>query len=166
MKQRLKFMMYVAGVALLFNSCKKTDPLPKPTQEGLNTFGCKINGEVWIPTGTSGPGGTKPTLAVLKQDGTFRISANSPQQLFDMNIPKVGSIKIGEYILGTTSDSFGYFNDGSTSFLTDRTHLGKVTITFFDSNKQIISGTFQFQAKDRNSEKVIEISDGRFDITY
>ena len=106
MKRRSKLMMYVAGVTLLFNSCKK-DPLPKPTSEGLNTFGCKINGEVWIPTGTSGPGGTKTTLAILKQDGTFRISANSPQQLFDMNIPKVGSIKVGEYILGTTSDSFG-----------------------------------------------------------
>src|ERR1700733_2066445 len=33
--------------------CKKSAPppniLPPMTQEGKNTFGCKINGEVWIP---------------------------------------------------------------------------------------------------------------------
>ncbi len=52
MKQRLKPWLYLVGVALLFNSCKK-DPLPKPTQEGLNTFGCKINGKNYVPKGRS-----------------------------------------------------------------------------------------------------------------
>ena len=39
-------------VFLFCTSCKKTSPptvLPPITQNGANTFGCKINGQVWVP---------------------------------------------------------------------------------------------------------------------
>jgi hypothetical protein len=58
--------------SLLFHSCTKTpdepepDPTPTPctnclppiTTEGKNTFGCKVNGKIWLPKG----GGGSPEL--------------------------------------------------------------------------------------------------------
>ena len=32
---------------LLGLSCKKTEILPEETQNGSNTFACKVNGEIW-----------------------------------------------------------------------------------------------------------------------
>ncbi|MBL0190536.1 MAG: hypothetical protein IPQ18_04090 [Saprospiraceae bacterium] len=43
---------FVAIILSLASSCKKEkmpDALPPITTEGKGTFGCKINGEIWIP---------------------------------------------------------------------------------------------------------------------
>ncbi|MEO7444893.1 MAG: hypothetical protein ABIU55_05295 [Ferruginibacter sp.] len=48
----------------VFASCKKDktneDQLPPPTQTGANTFGCKINGKVFVPKGYDGTGRPNP----------------------------------------------------------------------------------------------------------
>ena len=151
--KKLKSVFYGLGLLLLAANCTKKDPLPDATQQGLNTFGCKIDGVAWIPTGTSGPGGTKPVSGGLRQDGTFEITA--------------GSVT-GDYSLDNRGNSYGYLNDKKVdiSYLTDKSNVGKVTILFADTTRRIISGTFYFKAKDRNSDKVIDITDGRFDLKY
>jgi len=48
-------------MSALFATCKKKDPpigtnaiaqLPPITTTGANTFGCLVNGEVWLPKGS------------------------------------------------------------------------------------------------------------------
>ena len=164
--KKLKYVFYGLGLLLLAANCTKKDPLPDATQQGLNTFGCKIDGVAWIPNGTSGPGGTKPTRASISPSGTFRISANSPQYLLTINIQKLNSNNIGEYNIGNTDNDFGYLGNNDTSFITNKDYLGKVTITKIDTINQIASGTFYFQAKDRKSQNIAEITGGRFDVIY
>lgn len=161
-------LIYAAALLCCMAGCTKKDPLPDATQQGLNTFGCNIDGVAWIPTGTSGPGGTKPVSAGLRQDGTFRIYAGSPEYLLVMNVPNVTTNKTGEYNLGNLTDNFGNFFTKATNidYLTDKSNLGKVVITKMDTTKRIVSGTFYFKAKDVKSDKVIDISNGRFDVSY
>lgn len=165
MRQLVRPLFFVISVVILFNSCKK-DPLPDLTQAGLNTFGVRIDGKPWLPTGTSGPMGTEPTYAALREDGAFRISANSTQYLLVINVPGVARKKTGEYELGFTEDNFGYFNDEKDTYLTDKDHIGSVRILKLDSAHQIISGTFHFRAKDMKSANVKEFTEGRFDVIY
>ncbi|WP_254561339.1 hypothetical protein [Dyadobacter diqingensis] len=40
------------ALLLLFWGCDKGPDLTPTTQEGKNTFSCKVNGKVWIPDGT------------------------------------------------------------------------------------------------------------------
>lgn len=50
---------------LIASSCKKDankDKLPPATQTGENTFGCLINGEVYIPKGYDGTGKPNPKV--------------------------------------------------------------------------------------------------------
>src|SRR5262245_14741740 len=53
----MKFFIYLKllAVILFFVSCKKEldDNLPQLTFEGKNTFGCRVNGECWLPEGYS-----------------------------------------------------------------------------------------------------------------
>ena len=52
MKNILTILVSVAIILSLASSCKKEkmpDALPPITTEGKGTFGCKINGEIWIP---------------------------------------------------------------------------------------------------------------------
>ena len=52
-----KIITVILLSTLLGASCKKTntpsptDQLPPTTQTGANTFGCLVNGKVWIPKG-------------------------------------------------------------------------------------------------------------------
>jgi hypothetical protein len=165
--KKIKQLIYAAALLCSMAGCTKKDPLPDATQQGLNTFGCNIDGVAWIPTGTSGPGGTKPSRAALKQDGSFEISAVSPQYLCLINI--VGSIitNVENYSLSNIPNSYGYFYNKETDndFLTDKLHLGRVTVKI-DSTNRIVSGTFSFQAKDIKSDKLVNITDGRFDLKY
>lgn len=58
MKRNNKLWLLLIALCGLFTACKKTvTPIPTPiveqlppaTQEGKNTFGCLINGNVWVP---------------------------------------------------------------------------------------------------------------------
>ena len=61
----MKNILSITMLALLCAaSCKKEnkneDQLPPATQTGANTFGCLVNGKVWIPKGFSGTGTPNP----------------------------------------------------------------------------------------------------------
>jgi len=60
-----------------------------------------------------------------------------------------------------------YYNSlyNNTSYVTKDNFKGELVITFFDSEKNIISGTFWFDAVNSEGE-VIEVRDGRFDMKH
>ncbi|MCW3074373.1 MAG: hypothetical protein JWP69_1442 [Flaviaesturariibacter sp.] len=56
-------LIAVASLMLTSVSCKKdkdNDKLPPITQNGANTFGCLVNGKVWLPKGYSTNGAPNP----------------------------------------------------------------------------------------------------------
>ena len=67
MKQKFYFhSILLLFVFLSFGGCKKhktnnsVDQLPPETETGANTFGCLVNGKVFIPKGYSGTGKPNP----------------------------------------------------------------------------------------------------------
>lgn len=169
MKRLWKPWLYLVGIALLFNSCKK-DPLPKPTQEGLNTFGCKINGKNYVPKGRS-------SLTVKVEALTIRYSSNKSLSISTASddgdiyiyIGKVDAV--GNSLLGgTTLNNVGYYEDrtgvSDIRYVTSKAYTGEVTIEKLDTSKRIISGTFQFNAYSDQNQQTASITDGRFDVTY
>ena len=151
--------------------------LPEATQEGKNTFGCLINGELFLPKG----GFSLPSLtATYYNGGVFTINAVNADNGTDKKYIEIGSLdttitKIGSYPLGLKGAKIfvgEYFREGNGCEMeTDSINTGMLTITKYmpppkGSSKQgIISGTFYFTVK-KNKCPDINITDGRFDIAF
>lgn len=152
------------------HSSSSNPVLPPETQIGANTFGCKVNGEVWIPEVPVNFGG----LYKLETDyyqGVFFVSAqrksrNGPLFSIHLNITD-GFYNIRKYHFFKDS-SLASFNDYSKPdyciYKTDSLNKGELKITKLDTKLRIISGTFYFDAK--SSCGTIKITEGRFDVNY
>jgi hypothetical protein len=172
MKRRWKSWLWAIAILFIANSCHK-DPLPKPTQKGLNTFGCRVNGEVWIPDGRKG---AIPTIEPITVIGGFSKSGNNTLDIRLFTIKSNGQILqlslanaiIGDnYFSQTLPGQINYaeFYDGNfVPFQTSSVNTGKVTITRADTINKVFSGTFEFTAG-RGKEKVV-VTDGRFDVKF
>lgn len=171
MNHFFKSLLFAALALTITVSCKDKDgDLPAPTTEGLNTFGCKINGKVWIANGaTNDPGPAGKAIEVEYEQlssTTFNLSiftnANS-QDRVQITIPKG---KVGENVLRNRyEDPFGiYYDNKYRLFNSMEAKPGKVTITRLDTVNRIVSGTFEFDAQFIVNKEVVRITEGRFDI--
>jgi hypothetical protein len=154
------------------------DQLPPITQSGANTFGCLVNGKVWIPKGFSNTGTPNPR-AILDNDlngipfmqirsGQYE-SGNSISN-FTMTIDSVNIL--GIHNVYTTKKQIGF---GTTLFpncgiLPDdivQYKIGSIIITKYSigSNNAIISGLFDFKIK-INTCDTLFFSNGRFDMKF
>ena len=164
----------VIVTGMLLSSCN-SDPLPTPTRTGNNTFGCRINGNPWIPDGSGGFMPIKPIEGGfylqpgLNDKRVIEIAARSTDKT--QVVLFVEEAKIGVYDLNMdtptrgalTPRSYGlYRSPAGVDFVTSSTHTGKVTITRADTVADIISGTFFFEASDARGN-VVKITAGRFD---
>ena len=69
--KKLRIVLFVTiASCILLSSCKKDnfreDTLPPVTQIGANTFGCLVNGKVFVPKGYTNP---KPNFRVIVDPG-------------------------------------------------------------------------------------------------
>jgi hypothetical protein len=152
--------------------CKKesnilnNNQLPPITQEGKNTFGFLLNGEVWLPKG-----GLLTPILDLSYDpnyngGAMSISAKRNLSDTNKNSLLLGGIninKIGKYkfernfanVIYTSADC--YYSD-------DAQITGFINITKLDLNGNgIISGTFEFKLI-KDGCPIINATEGRFDL--
>ncbi len=171
--------------ALTFSNCENNDPqdqLPAITQTGANTFGCLIEGRVFITkdkTGYSPPGGGTPkgievtVGSFLPQYEYFGIDANDYEGTYIyIYIPK----KLPEettYTFQTSpavrasleTPSYPHFVcsiEGNRYISYENS--GSITFTKVDYDTGIYSGTFSLKLKNKeNPIDIIEITDGRFD---
>ena len=81
-----KIITVILLSTLLGASCKKTntpsptDQLPPTTQTGANTFGCLVNGKVYVPKGSSGTGSPNPkTIYDIGLNGVPNLLINANQ---------------------------------------------------------------------------------------
>ncbi len=173
------------ALSLIF-SCQKTDPepfdyvqptnpyhtLPEITQEGKNTFGCLVNGVVWVPrvelfvpwytldfqvSGISGTGNI--TCRILTNDQDDYIQLVFGPTFF----------KTGNYNMSFKYDTDMDFRKKLKFYIAKQSDslFNKVNINFIDSESNIFSGQFQFKLyNEANPNDTIRITDGRFDLHY
>ncbi len=188
--KKLLFTLLAFTVFLISCHKDKTEPsppyqpidytvLPPETQTGANTFGCKVNGEVWVPR--------VPLLAVTYRDIDALISEKDGTggggitcNLVDIEHQIDNSLSISTGITLFKEGKLCYPSSpiiGVRFKKTDgKRYLSKyfdidencLNITKFDTLNNIISGTFKFTAYNDtiNKNDKIVITDGRFDLKY
>ncbi len=140
--------------------CKKTsdttkeEVLPAETQTGKQTFGCLVNGEVWLPK-------------------TSYVSSPLTASI-QFNILSIGVRRDNENIvfgIRNLSDKgvYPFKGDNSVQYAVSGNRFvsyeGEINITKYDKQLNIISGTFNFKAKNVAGDIVV-VKDGRFDLNY
>ena len=152
--------------------------LPPITQEGRNTCGCKIDGQVWVPyyscKGLSADpcGEISSDIHRIPGQSSFFIQIgaaikynDNSLSFFNINTPvTAGILTVGEKI---DSVSIQFTKPGSTDYnefpgLDSKNHL---IITKLDTVNNIISGTFQATLYHSVRDSV-NITEGRFDLTF
>lgn len=164
-------------------SQKPIDQLPPATQVGANTAGCLVNGEAFLPKGTSLGG---PILSCFYQRNQYgyHLGLSINNKTFDLIKTVQFGTNLIELVENTTyhlvakkSDinnnyisNFGEYyilsdKDADIHYYTTDTVTGELKITKLDTQRNIISGTFWYDAINSNNEKV-QVREGRFDMHY
>jgi hypothetical protein len=174
MKKLMPFLL-ASSLFLLATSCKKDDPLntdklPPATTSGKNTFGCKVNGEVWIPYIEGG--GVWDRVLNVDHDrgwvGCDQLYIGATKKYSDQaNISQVFAINvwcpiIGENEITPTSGIFVDFRNCG-NYRVDSLSPHILIITKLDTIDNIASGNFEFTAINDDCGDTIRITEGRFD---
>jgi len=172
---------------MLASSCEKPAPplteLPPITQTGANTFGCYVNGNLFVPT--------EPWLYVFPEgvpnphagfsDQQFNLEASG---LIDPNIEKgeryyfsvvindfkgIGTYNFEQNDLWIKLKGIGIcdYDNLNSNFKSE----GTIEVTYLDTTLNIISGLLNFKLglsdnTDLNyaCDSIVNITEGRFDI--
>jgi hypothetical protein len=170
MKKYLFFLLVL--LALTSVKCSKQsqeDQLPPITTNGANTFGCKVDGKVWLPYG----GWNVNKLTTFEYINNYTKSGiiiyarnRKNNELSDLNISLKNATDTGIYKIYNQLDEGLLFSDGKNNFEPIDT-FGVVHILRLDTNLNIASGTFSFIGyTDKTHTKQVNISEGRFDLHY
>ena len=117
MKNLKVFWLGVLALCCIFAACKKDktnedpeDQLPPATQTGTNTFGCLVNGKVYIPKGYTNPYTNYRVFVDPSNNGNFDKQNYSYQNSIQMQlgINSFGINPIGIYNL-TNSQIYPYY---------------------------------------------------------
>ena len=158
--------LLILAALLLSIKCDIEPPepeLPPITTTGENTFGCLINGELWLPKG-SFP--NVPALTADWNNGGFGINANRKLDSDFSTIELGGFNFFGPQKLNLSGDTaHAYFFNNSCEYNRDSISVGEINLTYLDTINRIMSGTFWFKASASGCE-TFEVTDGRFDINY
>ncbi len=169
--------LLLGGFFLLFlftnSRCRKGDAepqLPPITQIGANTFGCMVNGKIFLPNGSTGTG--KPNYRVMVDptynDGQFSINCYAVINTNETQFLDFGSdsIKgIGKYpltIIGRLRIAWSSAYCKTDVYDTISYRDGYLNITRYDLSLGIFSGEFAFTYKPPTCD-TIRITSGRFD---
>jgi hypothetical protein len=172
------FLLVLLGFSLV--GCKKDiDELPEPTQTGANTFGAKVEGAFWVPQGF----GIVPTSPLLeaRYSGNNSIVINarnfasSPTEtefeLYLQNVTGTGTVLLNQNTSNYPGQgaSYGYYVKRRIrplfEYITSAQNTGRVEITRFDKDANVISGTFEFRGADvTDPSQTVTVTEGRFDV--
>lgn len=177
----MKNILVLALLVLSLAGCKKdVDELPEPTQSGANTFGAKVDGELWMPQGF----GIVPTAPIIEAryaggNSVFinaRNFGSSPSETeFELYLQEItgsgATILLNQNTANypSNSASYGYFVKRRIrplyEYITSAQNTGRVEVTRFDTDANIISGTFEFRASDKlDPTQIVTVTEGRFDV--
>ncbi|RUT72803.1 hypothetical protein [Ancylomarina longa] len=179
MKAKVKLLPFLLLVFIMLtaNCCEKDDDpqLPPVTQTGENTFGCLVNGEVWIP---------RPNLPYPKIQVVLGLNVLTNDKYLDIIAYQGAASHLGFFFCEQelkegktinlqrtmeTKDCVDavymskILDQDNITFQIDSIHTGEFLITRLDTIEKVISGTFSFDAINKNGV-IVEVRDGRFDL--
>jgi hypothetical protein len=183
MKFRTTLLILLYSTFLVNGRCKKDklDPptvLPPITQTGANTFGCRVNGEVWVPFEKCGIGSNPCGEIVVdivrtsqnqlpveihigagqrKRDNTstaFSIQTKTNQSIYSAG-NKIDSVTINF----RKNDGSLYYNYNYYS------KIERFEITKLDTINKIIAGTFELTLYASPTDS-LKITEGRYDLKF
>jgi hypothetical protein len=176
-----KFIFIFLAAISLSSSCRNepqiiepTVPtLPPITQTGENTFGCLVDGEVWLPKG----GGILFAYDVTYSNGYFQVYVNQSSdvgfQTVQMSLFPVNRDTVVEIQNSSLPNDLKFFRFGDATVspagyydAIGGQYTGVLNISKLDSINHILSGTFWFDAIDTTTNKTVQIREGRFDVRY
>lgn len=165
-------------VSAAFFSCQ--EDLPEPSSDGSNTFGCRIEGDVFVPRSGSIKGSSN--YAYVANGKCVIRGSNSEGNKFEQVSFGIANFKgKGSYTLnglpGASSYDFNqnfgtyYYDDykddkDEVVYNTTSVLRGSARITHFDAKEKIVSGTFEFRAKLDSTGETVNVTKGRFDLRY
>ena len=157
-------------------ACKKNElnALPPATQTGANTFGCLVNGKAWVPQ-KGGLFTDKPLeggyLLVGNQLNLWIQATGKDGSGLDLWVEKPSLT--GEYELKYDTGikptvllprNYGYYYQSGTGYITAPQYTGRLIVSRTDTIKGILSGTFEFTARNAKTGQTVSVTDGRFDL--
>lgn len=186
MKNSIYLLLILTG---LFG-CKGCDDaqnpeptLPPVTTTGANTFGCNVNGKLWLPNKKKNSdlpnieGGIK---ARWKTDGKYDVNFydfllfanNGKGEGFQIYLNRLSSAGTSPLIYpfniwpgcSQCDVSYGYYYTKDKRYSSLEVVESRVNLTRYDTLNLIFSGNFSFTAKNRSGNDTVRITDGRFDI--
>ena len=186
--QKPKFIFIIA-IALILG-CEKDPPIPDPivpvmpplTHQGLNTFGCYIDGELFVAKGGDSYWDF-PAIEGIFDEITKRITIRAARytksdlefkEFIDFSALLTDHIGQYDFLYNEEVGSNAYTNSGGDKCdyyfkKYPDFNLGKLNITHLDETKNIISGTFYMNLINEDcteGDTVLNITDGRFDLSY
>ena len=174
-KRIYSFIMFFAFILFVAGSCEKdkNPQLPPITQTGAGTFGCLVNGDIWLPELVIAfPTEPKVSAELVRENGyrMWEIGASQGAAssfyfgIYEDSL-KIGKINISVDEMIGRGIGLYFFSKKfeSSSFAWEEGLSGELNITKLDTVNMILSGTFWFDAINMLNEKV-EVRDGRFDL--
>ena len=174
MKVKIKLIPFLllAFIMLAANCCEKDDDpeLPPITQTGEDTFGCLVDGEVWLPKGQLIY--TPRTRVYLERYFDIKIwhigASRKISSGFAFRIPEDNLHEGIVNIIVAKSKDLGIYFDldkkyPNENFSWNKDLQGELIISRLDTINRIVAGTFWFDLMSEKGTK-IDIRDGRFDL--
>ena len=183
MKTRATILAAMLLTLFFFNACEKElTELPPETQSGKHTFGCYVNGELFVHE-TNNPFRPSPTryasyypenntlfiFCIGSNDmGTITLQVLNPEE----NIKK--TLQSAEYrnLIVLNEETGGNITIQELEFITYKgENVGKILLTRFDIANGIVSGTFEceipwcesYPSQPLVGNSIVKITQGRFD---
>lgn len=182
----MKYIKLLSATILLlttftFSKCKKDkdEPqLPPETTTGAMTFGCKVNGQVFVPRDGNGHPGLYVEYVNLGSGPGGGWFLNIPAFDYKSNPNRGVSIVTDSLFLEenrtyefktTKGNAKAFYREdaswGVNVFPKLDNETGSLFIKKHDQMNRILSGTFSFVGTSSGGQKVY-ITEGRFDIRY
>jgi hypothetical protein len=187
MKILKQFFVLLLTLTLFSFSCRKhiippvdqLSLLPTATQTGANTFGCLVNGQAFVPKNQNILEGPDLQCNYIYTAGGYHLTVAGGNKNRDGSITDIvvgtDSLAIAEgeiltlktFVSGNAEASYTlfFYSGGENDYETNNIVTGQLTITRLNTVKQIVSGTFYFNAVNRTGDTV-KITNGRFDMPY
>jgi len=184
MKNSRLILFLLSIIIFTIISCKKEATLPLATQDGLNTLGMLVNGQIWKPNAPITFDGV-PALYLHYSTQTKQliikarnVNQNGKATFFVEKVRSIGFYNFSSRDNILAQDTSCHLCIGcldSTTFMDQNGCLkpfklidsinSLIQITKLDTMGKIVSGTFSLKLKNSDN-KIININDGRFDVQY
>lgn len=179
MKIKNTLFLLLLSSFFLNSKCKTENiepQLPPETTIGAMTFGCKIDGKVFVPKDGGGLSGLKTEYLFLGngQGGGWFLNigaanrVDNPRKNVAIETDSLLLIEGNSYVLKKMK-GFAYCHHLSDiiSYQMGPDDIGELIITKHSQTQRILSGRFSFTATNVNDQtKKVNITEGRFDIRY